>query len=120
MIKITQKIKTFSISILHLHLHLHLLYSHQSFAAASGLDVSRLQHLVAQPVDRTKDASGLNSNAYEYHSNEIIELLQRLMKQFKARKEKLFVEESTEKHAFEKVEQARQFEITTTTEVGTH
>lgn len=87
-----------------------------SFAASTGMDVSRLQALVGQPVDRTKSASGGPQNAYEYHSNEIIELLQRLMKQFKARKEKLFVEESTEKHAFEKVEQARQFEITTTTE----
>jgi hypothetical protein len=99
-----------------------LLQQAVSFAAASGLDVSRLQKLVAvQPVDRTKSAAGASdedskTNAYEYHSNEIIELLQRLMKQFKARKEKLFVEESTEKHAFEKVEQARQFEITTTTE----
>merc|ERR1719473_1355958 len=79
-----------------------------AFAATSGMEQSA--------VDRLSQLAGQEPAAYKYHSNEIIELLQRLMKQFKARKEKLFVEESTEKHAFEKVEQARQFEITTTTE----
>jgi hypothetical protein len=46
--------------------------------------------------------------AYKYHSSEIIQLLQDLIKQFKAKAEKIYSEESTSKHAHNMEEQQRQ------------
>jgi len=86
-----------------------------SLAEMTEAEQSRLSELVNQPVGRTKSLEGSagagGQNAYEYHSNEIIELLQRLMKQFKARKEKILVGEQVSKHAHDKEEMSRQHTI---------
>jgi len=54
--------------------------------------------------------------AYKYHSQEIIQLLQDLVKQFKAKAETIYGEESSSKHAHNMAEQQRQNTIKFTQE----
>jgi len=46
--------------------------------------------------------------AYKYHSSEVIQLLQDLVKQFKAKAERIYGEESSSKHSHNMAEQQRQ------------